>query len=1042
MTPRTKIRSLLRDMSDSDSDATRSPTQPKRGPREPSLQPALLQDQCSETKEKRPEAESEDDEEDNLPVAPKGRIAARMRAQESLTKLASSGSDEDAEHEGGETAYERIKRQLAAERKISIPEKGSEKPTSDEQASDAVVPKPIRRRFLLTKKQRAGVDDNTPPQSGQSSPPGSPDVSIAAEDGEQSAPLPIKKKFLFKKKQTQASEETRASSISRKSSPGLFVSPRRPSPSKEAATDASEAGHESDSEAPANPKVSSAFLALVEKKRKEREAKEAAEKKDKAEKAARLKSLHSSLMHSSEDETDQDAAGNKMTQQSRPTRKASKRALEEMNRETQRMSRNMQLAHQARTKKKITKESFFARFNLGQTVPTANASSPTTKGDNTSATASSVSPSDAEGGQTRDTPPTSPLAPDEAKKPTLLEGFPILEADEVVMHETEELPSLMELLTRPTPTVTPPVHKGKGKAQKGEPVKEGEFPMEDAVKPKRQIRVKLPSPKTSRNRQPNDSDDDLEILGSASMKKSRALALLDRVPSKRTKEDRALLMLRSLAHLTSHERQGPQNKSSMSSGEMQASLRQKARQQAAQERAEKIQQLKDRGIIVQTAEERERDQREVEDLIEKGRREAAEIGKKEKEAAKRAGEGGLGDTDDDDEDYAGSEGEDDIVGSEDEDTEDDEGGNQDEDGNDELGLGDVDGLVEKEAVEDDSEKDPEDSEDEANDFIDDIEDEPIEEIMSRKPRVARVISDDEEDEADPYERKPLSTLAVPPRFVMPGLPPSDDLALGLTQAFAATMADSQSQSEPAETQEQDSFAILRNMPEPDFPSLKILEADSQEVIRDSQVQESFNADDVVLDFTQTPARQSVPESPLIGISTQQSMPDPTQDVGFVMSPLLARRGPSSTVETVLLGNPEGSPAMKKKGRLMRRADAVPDASIPDDSQSQLAEGGFEIDPSAFDALRKGAKKVATKETFDKTRSNAKEMIEEVAEESEDEYAGLGGASDESAGEEDEEDRKMINDDGKEKVEEQKLAALYAFVPSINNPNKLDGHLTH
>ena len=44
--------------------------------------------------------------------------------------------------------------------------------------------------------------------------------------------------------------------------------------------------------------------------------------------------------------------GRRLTQHSRPTRKAGKKAMEEMQREQQRISRNMQLTHQAKTKKK------------------------------------------------------------------------------------------------------------------------------------------------------------------------------------------------------------------------------------------------------------------------------------------------------------------------------------------------------------------------------------------------------------------------------------------------------------------------------------------------------------------------------------------------------------------------------------------------------------------------------------------------------------------------------------------------------------------
>ena len=63
--------------------------------------------------------------------------------------------------------------------------------------------------------------------------------------------------------------------------------------------------------------------------------------------------------------------------------------------------------------------------------------------------------------------------------------------------------------------------------------------------------------------------------------------------------------------------------------------------------------------------------------------------------------------------------------------------------------------------------------------------------------------------------------------------------------------------------------------------------------------------------------------------------------------------------------------------------------------------------------------------FDKKRSEAKGMIEEQAEESEDEYAGLGGASDSEDGEYDEETRKMIDDDSEEKLNERAVAKFHA-----------------
>ncbi|KAK7215391.1 hypothetical protein V2G26_003394 [Clonostachys chloroleuca] len=113
--------------------------------------------------------------------------------------------------------------------------------------------------------------------------------------------------------------------------------------------------------------------------------------------ASELEQLDSD--HSNVSDIEDDEGGLKLTQGARPTRKASKKAVEDMNRETQRMARNMQLAHEAKTRKKISKSSLFERFNFrpaGAPAPKiASSSRPTTP------------PTDAEK-QNSDTPPSSP----------------------------------------------------------------------------------------------------------------------------------------------------------------------------------------------------------------------------------------------------------------------------------------------------------------------------------------------------------------------------------------------------------------------------------------------------------------------------------------------------------------------------------------------------------------------------------------------------------------------------------------------------------
>ena len=68
------------------------------------------------------------------------------------------------------------------------------------------------------------------------------------------------------------------------------------------------------------------------------------------------------------------------------------------------------------------------------------------------------------------------------------------------------------------------------------------------------------------------------------------------------------------------------------------------------------------------------------------------------------------------------------------------------------------------------------------------------------------------------------------------------------------------------------------------------------------------------------------------------------------------------------------------------------------------------------------RKKRAQEKFDKKKSKAREMVHGEAEESEDEYAGLGGADGEDSSDEDEDDelrQQMIDDESKGSTEEEK-----------------------
>ena len=957
------------------------------------------------------------DDEEGIPIVPKGRLAARM-----LGKKDRVVEDEQR----GESAYEKVKRQL-----MRGPKGGSE---------------------CITDSSRKSGDE----------------PAVSSDEDEQIIDGAARRRG----KQVLARVGTPASpaSKSQRSSPGLFLSPG-PGSFREQTETVGAGSNGSDSDLPSRPTENSRFLALVARKREERLAKEVAESQKKAERESRLKALskhthcspESSPVVGSEDDSDGNDGGRKLTQQARPTRKASKKALEEMNRETQRMSRNMQLAPQARTKKKITKESFFAKFNLQSGFSVL---ADTSKAASSSATASSAAVSDAEGLQLRETPPSSPVCGGgtSVRKPNAGDQEAVVAyvepSGEMGVGVDEELPTIEEVLTQPVPRLD----KGKGKA--AEP-RSPERPQTSARDKKmhfsqRPIRVHPPKLLKQGGNVIIDSDSDLEIVP-ASVSKHKKTDIFDRLPAEKPTDARSLLNLRALANLTSSGKQNSKGKAFITPMEMQTCLRKRARQQAAQERAEKLQHLRDRGIMVQTAEERQRDQAEVEDLVEKARREAEEIMKKEKDAAKKEGKesgrtDGLDDTsDEEDEEYVDDVEEEkvELSGSEEEEgnnnDEEDDGGSEDvqDDGEDMVtGNGDLEniGALIDEEAEEDKEED-EHGDDEASE---DDEDQALTVHNRRKTKNTRVISDDDDDDdAISARQSPPAAVSVQNPFI-PGFPTSAGMPLGLTQAFAATMADSQSQIDDTVMadsldQEQDSPAFLRGMPEPDFPVFDTTIAqDSEDVVRDSQLnqtqsrveesQETGIQPDIDLSYSQSQIRyDSMLDAQQMPTATQLSeLPDPTQDVGFAISSPpagLLYEGLPSTADTVLLSGAEkdASPVVKRKGRLRRRAEAISVLADVEPGAAPLqTEEEFVISPNVFDVMRKAAKKPApTVDDFDKKKSDAKGMVEEQAEESEDEYAGLGGASDDdSGGSEDEEMQKMI-DESEIKVDERKLAAFYA-----------------
>jgi mediator of replication checkpoint protein 1 len=385
-------------------------------------------------------------------------------------------------------------------------------------------------------------------------------------------------------------------------------------------------------------------------------------------------------------------------------------------------------------------------------------------------------------------------------------------------------------------------------------------------------------------------------------------------------------------------------------------------------------------------------------------------------------------------------------------------------------------LFDNEAVESEEDEDegdlPIDEEMAEDGDVDEEEQLPLKQ-KNRRARKTNVISDDEEGEDVGMQSPPVSRTDLPlqsesesplaPNSVLrsatktfiPGVTVAGPAGLGLTQIFAGTMDDSQMISfEPSQTtpnpkspqmdSKQDSLAFLRRLPAPKLPPfIPTMEEDTQDANMDNQSQfsnvpESQPMDSITqgiqLNFSQSQVHEF---DSLVQDSQLSPFPEATQDVGFQnMTPIRGRfvDVPPSTVDTVILRptdmpeTMEETPIVKKKGKLRRRAQVAAfsdEEEAGEPAEANVEEDGFEINESVFDVMRKASKKVVADE-FDKKKSKAKEMVNEQAEESEDEYAGLGGASDdESGGEPDEFVKEMIDDEGGKDVDESKLAAFFA-----------------
>ncbi|UKZ73076.1 hypothetical protein TrVFT333_000716 [Trichoderma virens FT-333] len=794
---------------------------------------------------------------------------------------------------------------------------------------------------------------------------------VDAEDAQEEDELPVAPRQL----QRRVAHDDGTDLPARSTSPGLFVSsPIRPSPTK-----APQNQPESEEDLPTVK--SDRFKALVERKRQERLAREAEEEARRAERRALQEKLASELeqLDSGDDDTGgitDDEGGRRLTQEARPTRKASKKALEEMNRETQRLARNMQLAHEAKTRKKLSKASLFERFNFrpdGEPLPVeppANSSS------------RPVSPP-TDGDANKDTPPSSPPVGEKRDSAQVDDNAAANPHDSVANPSVE--PAKPSSPTR--------LDKGKGPA----------IDVEEPSKPaqtKRQVRVRIPVPAKAGAA---DSDDELEITTTS---KDKMNAVFNNIPFRKAQESHSMLALRALAHW---------------------------REQVRSERDRRLELLKSQGVVIQTSEERERQMQEVEDILAKAREEARRIKEEEvaaeKKERKESGEADpLAWDDSDDEEYEGNDADEEasdveLSGSEVDEEEEEE--DEEEESEDVIAGSAMFEAEAEDATSETSEALPKLDNDEAEDN----DDEGVETATPMKRRRARnktaILSDDEAElavEATPKSKKtpvstafqspaaPTSVLRSAKKTFIPGLPVQGPAGLSLTQIFAGTMDDNQKSqiNEPTQSMMPDFDAF----PDSNFSA----------AIDD-------NADDMVLD-SQRDESQGVTQAVQLNLAQTQM---------HGLDSLLRDEMNSQISDMVELSQDGGF----QRGRLRRKMEM---SSVDEDIAVPMSgekEGEAEAAPSktAFNVLQDAAaeqKKKKLIEEFNKKKSKAKEMVEEQAEESEDEYAGLGGVDGEDSDDEFDATLQDIIDDAAGNDEDaRKLAAFYADRERINDEKEVE-----
>jgi mediator of replication checkpoint protein 1 len=803
----------------------------------------------------------------------------------------------------------------------------------------------------------------------------------------------------------------------------LFVSPEKPG---------NHIDDQSEDELEFHALTSKERLAtLIAEKRAERLAREAEEESNRLSSAHRSSDLPEEMIegpeHGANPEIDRI-----LSDAVKPTRKASKKALLDMERETQRMVRQQALAHQMKTKKKFTTNDLFAKFNYHPNGSPPSMAPPPPRSASSSAPNSDAIEDTAH--EPASTPPSSPPTPLDRQKALVEQGalsklVPVREdslASLQELNDDEELPEMADIIRA----------SGERKLAARQTI------ASPASEPKKGLKLARLGKKAMALPQEDSSDDELEIIREL----PSHLSIFERakgLQKRQHTDSKAIHILKHLSHIgadagSSGRRNKNNARPSVHPQVLEAQLRLRAKEQARARQQERIAELKAKGIEIQTSEEREREAEEFENLLEKARQEAVDLRKAEK-AADNEGKIVVSDDESEDEDYYdGSENEDDerevaensgneLVDDAADESEDEEDEEEEEVQTDEEVEEEVDELAQDAADLDDKDSESRDRTDAAPSWAQTP-------VLGRKPRKSHVILDDddsdneasqlpvdithdanEEDEDDPFAAFGFSAVKNANSLMSP------------TQAFHATMQT------PSQATQQDSLDILNYLAPPSSTTqpftLETLSESQASIVPASQVSASQQ---VALGW-----ETQAPETPVPALHRGESNVtietpgwEPTQDAGLPASWQIGENleGLNSidsivnhdTQSTVRLRISESPVSAPKRTRLIRGQRVAQESSDEDDETHVRGPDVQQRD--AFREMAKRRKEALTAAERAEAEREAKQMMDEQAEESEDEYAGLGG--DDFVAPETEEDREMI-DSSHIEIDEREMAAHHA-----------------